>query len=156
MKLELTTRAFSDESRQVILDGLKQMAAGIAVTAGLPADKAPVVAVIESEMTPVTYNDPAMTTKVRATLVKTLGEKNVFDDPPATGSEDVGVFGLEGRKIPVVYYWLGAMYPDRFAAAQKAGKDLPGPHTSKFEPDPEPTLLTGVTSLTAVATSLLQ
>jgi hippurate hydrolase len=48
------------------------------------------------------------------------------------------------------------MYPDRFAAAHAAGKMLPGPHTSHFEPDPEPTLTTGVKSLTAVAMSLLQ
>jgi hippurate hydrolase len=48
------------------------------------------------------------------------------------------------------------MYPDRFAAAKAAGRELPGPHTSKFEPDPEPTLETGVRSLTAVAISLLQ
>jgi hippurate hydrolase len=64
--------------------------------------------------------------------------------------------GLEGHKIPVAYFRLGAMYPDRFAAAKAAGKELPGPHTSKFEPDPEPTLETGVRSMTAVAISLLQ
>ena len=80
----------------------------------------------------------------------------VFDDPRTMGSEDVGVFGLAGNKIPTVYFWLGAMYPDRFAAAKAEGKDLPGPHTSRFEPDPEPTLATGLKSLTAVATSLLQ
>jgi len=74
---------------------------------------------------------------------------------PVMGSEDVGIFGLDG-KIPVGYFRLGAMYPDRFAAAKAAGKLLPGVHTSKFEPDPEPTLRTGVTAMTAVATALLQ
>jgi hippurate hydrolase len=48
------------------------------------------------------------------------------------------------------------MYPDRFAAATAAGKELPGMHTSHFEPDPEPTIATGVKSMTAVAISLLQ
>jgi hypothetical protein len=48
------------------------------------------------------------------------------------------------------------MYPDRFAAAKAADKMLPGPHTSKFEPDPDPTLATGVKAMTAVATALLQ
>lgn len=48
------------------------------------------------------------------------------------------------------------MYPDRFAAAQAAGKLPPGPHTGKFEPDPEPTLATRVKAMTAVATVLLQ
>ena len=156
VKLELTTRAFSDKSRQVVLDGLRQIAAGVATSAGLPESKMPTVTVLDAESTPVLYNDPALAARVRGTLEKTLGAANVFDDPRTMGSEDVGVFGLPGNQIPTVYYWLGAMYPDRYAAAKAAGKELPGPHTSKFEPDPEPTLATGVKSLTAVAMSLLQ
>jgi len=155
VKLELTTRSFSDKSRQVILDGLRQMALGIATSAGLPKEKFPTITVLDAESTPVTYNDPTLSTRVKATLVSTLGASNVFDDPSAMGSEDVGVFGIEAH-VPSVYFWLGAMYPDRFTAAKAAGKDLPGPHTSHFEPDPEPTLATGVKSLTAVAMSLLQ
>lgn len=156
VKLELTARAFNDKSRQVILDGLRQMASSVGASAGLPPEKMPTVTVLDAESTPVLYNDPAMSARVKATLQKTLGAVNVFDDPRTMGSEDVGVFGLEGNKIPTVYYWLGAMYPDRYAAVQAAGKELPGLHTSKFEPDPEPTLETGVRSMTAVAISLLQ
>jgi hippurate hydrolase len=155
VKLELTTRAFSDKSRKIVIDGLKQMAIGVATSAGLPPEKMPTVTVLADESTPVTYNDPAMTAKVKATLEKTIGANNVFEDPSATGSEDVGIFGMAAN-VPSVYFWLGAMYPERYAAAVAAGKMLPGPHTSKFEPDPEPTLATGVKSLTAVAVSLLQ
>ena len=57
------------------------------------------------------------------------------------GSEDVGVFGmsadLKRYEIPVVYFRLGAMDPEKLAAAKAAGKRLPGPHTSHFEPAPE-------------------
>jgi len=155
VKLELTVRAFSEKSRQVILDGLRQMAIGVATSAGLPSEKMPTVTVLDDESTSSLYNDPAMSARVKATLQKAIGADNVFDDPRQMGSEDVGIFGLNG-KIPVVYYWLGAMYPDRFAAATAVRKELPGPHTSKFEPDPEPTLATGVRSMTAVAISLLQ
>ena len=154
--LELTTRAFSDKSRQTVIDGLKSMAAGLATSYNLPPEKAPKVDVLEAESTPVTYNDPAMAGQVRATLVKTFGAEHVLEDQQVMGSEDVGVFGLPGHQIPVVYFWLGAMYPDRFAAATAAGKALPGPHTSRFEPDPEPTIQTGVLALSTVAASLLQ
>jgi amidohydrolase len=99
VKLELTTRAFSDKGRQVMIDGIKQMAKGVGDSYALPADKMPVVTVLEDESTPVTYNDPALSAKVRASLVKAIGEKNVFDDPHAMGSEDVGVFGIEA-KVP--------------------------------------------------------
>jgi hypothetical protein len=44
----------------------------------------------------------------------------------------------------------------KFAAAQAAGKSLPGPHNSRFEPIPEPTLRTGVTAMSSVAIALLQ
>ena len=155
VKLELTTRAFSDHGRQVVIDGLRNMAAGLATSYNLPPQKAPHVVVLDAESTPVTFNDPAQAAQLQAVLVKTLGAANVFTDQPVMGSEDVGIFSLEG-KIPLTYFWLGAMYPDRFAAAQAAHTELPGPHTSRFEPDPEPTLATGVKSLTAAATALLQ
>lgn len=155
VKLELTTRAFTDKARQTILDGLRQMAAGIGTSAGLPPDRMPTVTVLDNESIGPLYNDPALTARVKSALVKALGAGNVSDEEALMGSEDVGTFGLNG-KIPVCYFWLGAMYPDRFAAAQAAGKQLPGVHTSRFEPDPEPTLATGVRAMSAAALSLLQ
>src|SRR5579859_6592154 len=155
VKMELTTRSFSEKSRQTVIGGVRQIANGIAVSAGLPADKAPVVTVLEDEYTPSLYNDPAQAAKVKSVLVDALGADKVFDGKPIMGSEDVGVFGLEGHQIPVTFFILGAMYPDRFAQASE-DHPLPGPHTSKFEPDPEPTLETGVKAMTAVAISLLK
>jgi hippurate hydrolase len=156
VKLELTTRYFSDKGRAVILDGIRNMAAGIATSASLPADRAPIVTVLDNESSPPLYNDPAQAMKVKAALIATLGAANVFDSPPVTPSEDVGVWGLEGRQIPVTYYWLGAMNPEKFKAATAAGQLLPGPHTSRFAPDPAPTIETGVRSMTGVALALLK
>jgi amidohydrolase len=156
VKLELTTRSFSDKSRDTVITGLKQMAAGITASAGLPPDKAATVTVLEDESTPVLYNDPAQTEKVKAILVKALGADNVIDVPRGMASEDVGVFALPNHEIPLTYFILGAMDPQKLASAKAAGKELPGPHTSRFEPLPEPTLRTGVTAMTSVAISLLQ
>jgi hippurate hydrolase len=155
VKLELTTRAFSDKGRQTILDGIRQMAKGVADSYGLPADKQPVVTVLDDESTPALYNDPALSARVKVALVKAVGAKNVFDDPRVMGSEDVGVFGL-AAKVPTCFFWLGAMDPAKLTAAQAEGKALPGPHTSKFEPLPEPTIQTGVTALSSAAIALLQ
>ncbi len=155
VKLELTTRSFSDHSRQVIIDGLKQMAAGLTLSAGLPPEKAATVTVLEDESTPVMVNDPALMGTVSKLLIKTFGPDRVVEQQKLMGSEDVGVFGLNG-KIPVAFLWLGAMEPAKFAAARAEGKLLPGMHTSRFEPLPQPTLQTGVEALSTVATSLLQ
>jgi amidohydrolase len=156
VKLELTTRAFSDKSRQIILDGIRNTARGIAVANGVPDNLFPIVTVLDNESTPVNYNNPALDDHVRAALVQALGAKNVFDEPPIMGSEDFGVFGLAGHRIPTVMFRLGAMEPNKFAAATAAGTVLPGPHNSHFQPDPEPTLRTGVIAMTSVAISLLQ
>jgi amidohydrolase len=155
VKLELTTRAFTPQARQTIITGLQQMAAGLTTSAGLPFDKAATVTVLEDESAPVQVNDPALTASVQATLIKTLGAANVVPMEKIMASEDVGVLSLD-QKIPLVYFRLGAMDPAKLAAAEAQGKTLPGLHTSRFEPLPDPTLATGVKSMTAVATSLLQ
>lgn len=156
VKMELTTRAFTEKTRQIIVDGVKRTAQGVAVAAGVPDDRAPVVTVLENESTPVLYNDPALSARAKTVLVKALGSQNVFDEPPVMGSEDFGIFGLDGHKIPTFMFWLGAMDPAKFASAQAAGKTLPGLHTSHFEPLPEPTLRTGVISMASIAIALLR
>jgi hippurate hydrolase len=166
VKLELTTRAFSERSRQRVITGLQQMAAGITTSAGLPTDKAATVTVLLDESTPVQINDPALTARVQAALVKSLGAANVVGAERMMGSEDVGVFGIAPQvnpvtdtplaDIPVVYFRLGAMDPAKLAAAEAVGKELPGMHTSRFEPLPQPTIETGVKAMTSIAISLLQ
>ncbi len=156
VKLELTTRAFTDKAMQIILDGIRRAAQGVALSAGVPEDRQPVITIVDDESGPATYNDPALTARVKAALVKSLGAPNVFDEDPVMASEDFGLFGLDGHRIPTVMFFLGAMDPVKLAAAQAAGKSLPGPHTSLFLPVPEPTLRTGITAMTSVAIALLR
>jgi hippurate hydrolase len=155
VKLEITARAFSDVGRQNIIDGIKQTAAGVAMAAGLPAELSPIVTVLE-ETAPLTYNDPALAAKVRAALIAKLGAANVIDEGPGQASEDFDEFSLQGRKVPAVMFGLGAVDPAKFAAAKAQGKFVPGPHTSKWEPLPEPTLRTGVEAMSSVALALLK
>jgi amidohydrolase len=156
VKMELTTRAFSDQGRQIILDGIVRTAQGVAVSAGVPPELAPIVTVLDAESTPVMYNDPKLAARVKSALVAALGTENVADEEPVMASEDFGVLGLEKHEIPTVMFWLGAMDPAQLASANAQGKSLPGPHTSRFEPVPEPTIRTGVTAMTSVAIALLQ
>ncbi len=155
VKMELTARFFSEDSRRVILDGIRRTAQGVALAAGVPENRAPVVTVVEQESTPVLYNDPALNGRVKAALVQALGTQNVVDAPPMMASEDFGAFGLERHRIPTVMFRLGAIDPVKFAAAQAQGKLTPGLHTSRFAPLPEPTLRTGVIGMTSVAMALL-
>jgi len=153
--LGLTTRTFSDAAMKIIVDGVRRIAQGVAVAAGVPANMYPTVTVLPNESAPPTYNDPALTAKVKSAIVKAVGAQNVFDEEPIMASEDFGLFGLEGHRIPAMMFWLGAVEPRKFAEAAAAGKSTPGLHTARFQPDPELTLRTGVTAMTSVALSLL-
>ncbi len=155
VKLELTTRAFSDKSRKVAIDGLDSLAAGLTTAYNLPPEKAAQVHVLEDESTPVMFNNPELMAQLTPALAKALGPVNVQEQKRVMGSEDVGVFSLDG-KIPVAFFWLGAMEPAKFAAASAAGQLLPGMHTSHFQPDPDATLHTGVTAMTTAAMAIMQ
>jgi amidohydrolase len=156
VKLEITARAFSDRARTTIIEGIERIARGVSVSAGAPADLVSTVTVLEQESTPMLYNDPVLAVRVRHALTAALGAGNVFDDAPIMPSEDFGAFGLPDRRIPVVMFWLGAADPQKLAAAQAAGRELPGPHTNRFEPSPEPTLQAAVTAMAGTAEELLR
>ena len=155
VKLQLSVRAYREEVRLKILAAIERTARGIALAAGIPEDRAPIVKSSETEVTPALYNDPALTARVETALKKTLGAGNVVEAKPVMGSEDFGRFGLEGRQIPVCMFNLGAVEPAKVAESLKTGVPLPSLHSSLFAPVPEPSIRTGVAAMTAAVLELL-
>jgi amidohydrolase len=155
VKMELTTRAYTEEVRQTIIEGVERTARGVAIAAGAPEDRMPVVKVLEDESTPAMYNDPGLAAKLTAVFQQKLGRENVVELKPIMGSEDFGIFSLN-HQIPAVIFWLGAYEPAKVEESKKTGVALPSPHSPLFQPLPEPTLRTGVTMMTDAAISLLQ
>ena len=152
--MQLTVRTYKEEVRRMILASIERMAKNTALAAGIPEDHAPIVKVVE--YTPATYNDPALTQRVAATLTKLLGADNVVRQPPMMGSEDFCCFGLEGRQVPICMFWLGAVDPAKVAESKKTGVALPSLHSSLFTPLPEPTIRTGVRAMTSVVLDLMK
>jgi amidohydrolase len=155
VKMELTTRCYSEEVRQMIIDGVKRTAKGVAIAAGVPADRMPVVTVLNDESTPATINDPALAARLQRIFVEKLGADNVIERKAIMGSEDFGIFSLD-HKIPAVIFWLGAYDPAKVAESERTGVALPSPHSPFFAPQPEPALRTGITAMTDAAVALLQ
>jgi amidohydrolase len=149
----LTLRTYSMAVRDQIVAAIKREANGLAQGYGLPDDRMPTVTITES--TPATINDAAMAERVRAAAVAALGKDRVGEAKAIMGSEDVGLFTLDG-KIPGVMYWLGAANPDKLADSRKTGVPLPTPHSALFAPDYAPAITTGVTAMTAEAMSFLK
>jgi hippurate hydrolase len=151
----LTLRTYSDKVRDQIIEAIRRTAEGVAVGYGMPSDRMPIVTVSQTEITPVTYNDPALAERLRDIAVKTLGANRVETAESIMGSEDVGLLSLDG-KIPEVMFRLGAADPAKLAHARETGVPLPGPHSPLFAPVYAPTIITGVTAMTAMALGLLK
>jgi amidohydrolase len=151
----LTLRAYSDKVREQIIAAVRRTADGIAIGYGVPKDRMPIVNVSESEIAPATYNDPALAERLRKIAVLALGADHVEQASSVMGSEDVGLFTLDG-KIPGVMFRLGASDPAKLAHAKETGVPLPGVHSPLFAPVYEPTITTGVTAMTAMALDLLK
>ena len=136
--LQLTVRTYDPEVRKQVLAAIERMAKAEAAAAGAPRE--PTVKVFES--TPATYNDPELTNRLAKVLAADLGADNVKQVPPGFASEDFSRYGEAGVKS--VQLGVGAIDPEKFAAAKKSGEILPGLHTARFAPDLKPSLRTAI------------
>jgi hippurate hydrolase len=151
--LQLTVRTYKREVRDQIIASIQRISRGIAITAGVPEDRMPLVQVGEPEG--ATYNNPELTERVAGALRTIIGKENVLKSDPVMGSEDFGNFGLDGQ-IPTSMFWLGGMDPAMVKESQRTGRPLPSNHSSLFAPVPELTLRTGVKAMTAAVLELLK
>jgi amidohydrolase len=155
VNLQLTVRAYKEEVRLRLLAGIERVAKGVAMAAGIPADRAPIIKVSETEVTTATYNDPKLTETLRLAFVKALGEENVLRADPVMGSEDFGYLSLN-QQIPSAMFWLGASDPVKLKESKQTGVAVPGLHSPLFAPVPEPTLRAGVKATTAALLELMK
>jgi len=120
-ELQGTVRAFDESVRQQALSSLRNVAEHVAAANGATIEaKIPF-----DDSNPVTYNDPALTARVRASLESALGKEHVIDTLRWTASEDFPTLGLAVH-APSVYFFVGAT---------PAGVDpatAPANHSPKF------------------------
>jgi len=153
VNLQLTVRTYKEEVRKHILASIDRIVKGVAMTAGIPEDRAPEVKVAEG--TGSTYNDPQLIERLVGTFKQALGDENVVKMPPIMASEDFGYFSMD-HKIPTTIFWLGASDPAKVKASRESGVPLPGLHSALFAPVPEPTLRTGVKAMTSAVLDLMK
>jgi amidohydrolase len=151
-RMEISMRSFDDVQRLAMIEAVKRTATGVAIAAGVPADRMPVVTI--PGFTPVTLNDPAMAERFRKVARAALGPESLVETKPSMASEDFGAWGLPDHSIPVFCFWLGASDPAKVKESERTGIPLPATHSPQFAPVPEPTIRTGVVAMTAMAISL--
>src|SRR5690349_17685732 len=153
VNLQLTVRTYKEEVRKRVLASIERIVKGVAMTAGIPEDRAPEVKVAEG--TSSTYNDPKLVERLAATFRQALGDDNVVQVPPIMASEDFGYFSLD-HTIPATIFWLGASDPAKVKQSRETGVALPGLHSALFAPVAEPTLRTGVKAMTSAVLELMK
>lgn len=150
VKLQITVRSYKDEVQKQLLAAIERIARAEAVAGRAPREPA---ITVSQDTAHATWNDPALTKRLAAALVRSFGEANVVENRPVMGAEDFSEYGRAG--VPSVQLLVGAVEPKRFAEAKAAGALTPGLHSSLFAPDREPTIRAGVATFTLSALELL-
>ncbi len=153
--LQVTVRANSRETRDLLIDSIKRVATNVARTNGVPEDKLPEVTV--SESTPVTINDAALARRLNTALSKELGDGVVVPFRQTNmGAEDFSYFVDPSYNIPGYYFAVGGTNPAWIDAAKKGGPPVSGHHSGLFKIDPEPSVRLGTEAMTAAVIELLK
>jgi hippurate hydrolase len=127
------------------------MAKAVAESAGAPE---PVLNIHPGSFTPAVVNDDKLTEETVAVFKKALGADHVHRRPPLMGGEDFALYGRKG--VPSFLYFLGTQPSKRLAEAEHGPVGmLPSLHSPRFCPETEPTLKTGVLTMSLAVLRLL-
>jgi amidohydrolase len=150
-KLQITVRTTKDEVRKHTLEAIERIAKAAAAAAAAPE---PEVKVDPNEFTPSLANDRTLTRRTVGVFKQVLGEANVEERPPVMGGEDFSRYGRAG--VPIFMFWLGTIPEARWAAAHReGGTPLPSLHSDLFWPEPQPSIRTGVLSMSHAVLNLI-
>jgi amidohydrolase len=155
-ELLLTVRSFKPETRKLLLDGIKRIARGEGIAAGLPENLLPEVVVKEDEYTPSTYNTPEFSRKMGALFTERFGKGRVVQFPPTMGGEDFSRFWLADKTIDSLIFWVGGVSEKDMQAVGGDITKLPSLHTAYWAPDAEKVVATASEALTAAALDVLK
>ena len=156
VKMQLTVRTYKQEVRDRVLAAIERIAKGVATTAGIPAELAPIVSVEKDQYTPATYNNPELTKRVSAAMKAALGPDSIVAKDPTMGGEDFSEYSLPDHSIPAFMFNVGAVDPAKATESKKSGTPLPSLHSSKFAPVPEPTIKTGLIGMVSAVLDLMK
>jgi hippurate hydrolase len=138
--LQLTVRSFTEPVRAHLLSSISRIVKAEAQAGG--AEREPTIEQFPTAKALV--NDSVLSRRVSAVLIKEFGATRAVDVSPEMAGEDFSEFTRAG--VRTLMLRIGAVEPAKYAAAMKAGTQLPSLHSALFAPDMEPTLKTAIAS----------
>lgn len=122
--VKLNLRWFNDNTRTALLDGIKRINEGIAISNGLSKDQYPTIK-MKGYFTPL-VNDTSITNKINVALRSILKQENIMIAKPATmGSEDFQQLLIGVNNAKYDYIKVGVANPTVYDKAIKEGKKAP-------------------------------
>ena len=152
--LQLTVRNTNEETRALLLDGIKRIAENMGRVAGLPEDKLPEV-IVSRESVPPTTNDAVLARRLKAAWNREIGDDRVVDIPTkGMGAEDFPFFTVDPQ-IRSVYWAIGGTPQGDFDREESGGDPVPSHHSPLFKISPEPAVTAGVESTVVALLELM-
>ena len=155
-KLQLTVRSYTPEVRKLLLDGIRRIARGEAIAAGVPEDKMPVVNIREAEYTPATFNTEKLSARMLELFQQHFGPERAIKTPAVMGGEDFSRFWLADKSIESLIFWVGGTPIDKWKAAGGDQQKLPSLHSPFWAPDAEAVISTATEAMTVAALDVLK
>ena len=155
-KLQLTVRSYKPEVRKLLLDGIRRIARGEAIAAGMPEDRMPVVTIRDAEYTPATFNTEAFSNRALALFTQNFGSQRVLKTPPVMGGEDFARYWLADQSIQSLIFWVGGTPLKDYQAAGGDAAKLPSLHSPFWAPEADTVIATATEALTIAALDVLK
>ncbi|MFF0341297.1 amidohydrolase [Kribbella sp. NPDC004875] len=151
--LQLNVRTYDERTRATVLAGIERI-----VRAECQASDSPKEPEFELfDRYPLTDNDAEVTSRVSAAFADFFGDgAGVL--PQQSASEDFSDIP-NALGTPYSYWGIGGIDPDRYRAAEAAGRiaqDIPVNHSANFAPVLQPTLDTGTQALVVAGLAWLR
>ncbi|MEO6255503.1 MAG: amidohydrolase, partial [Sphingomicrobium sp.] len=147
-KLQLTVRSYTPEVRKLLLDGIKRIARGEAIAAGVPEDRMPIVTTRDAEFTPSTFNTDKLSARALALFTEHFGPERARKTAAVMGGEDFSRFWLADKSVESLIFWVGGTPQAKWDAAGGDPSKLPSLHSPFWAPDAEAVISTATEALT--------
>ena len=135
-----------------MLESIERIAKAAAKGANAPE---PEVKIDREAFTPALVNNPDLTKAVRQALRRNARQGAAsYERAMSMGGEDFSRFIRAG--IPGFYWHIGTAPPERVKEWKEGGKPVANTHSDAYYPVPEPTIKTGVLTMTMGVLKMLE
>lgn len=154
-KLALTVRSYTQETRQLLLDGIRRIVRGEAIAAGMPEDRMPQVE-IEQPSADATFNTLELSDHLMTLFGGHFGASRVVETKPIMASEDFSRFWLADKSKQSVIFWVGGVPKEKWDAVKGDTLKLPALHSPLWAPDADAVISTATEAMTVASLDILK